>query len=465
MGKIMLVGLGPAEAADLTLRALRTLESADYILLRTNRHPAVDELPTLLNSMPPASSCDDLYETHTEFADVYAAIVERLFALAQEYKTVIYAVPGHPWVGEQSTRLILARAAEEGVDVEVVGGMSFVESAFAAAQVDLMDGAQVVDAMLIVQQYAPKVEVSLPLLVAQVYARWLASDLKLTLMALYPAEHPAMLLRHTGSAAQQVIIRPLHALDSGDDFDHLTSVYLPPLAPGQSLSDLVEIVAHLRAPDGCPWDREQTLATLRSDLLSEAAEVAEAIDADNPDEEEDANVTANIAEELGDLLLVALMMVQIAAEEGRFLLGDVTQGIVEKLIRRHPHVFGEVAVDGSAQVLANWDAIKRQEKAAKGITLHPLDGVPQALGALEKARQIQSKARKARLLDRAALAASNPALMALVEESADADGLGALLWQLSALAAEREINAEDALREYAVRWREAQREGGANDVG
>lgn len=453
MGRIVIVGLGPGEAADLTLRALRTLRSADHLLLRTSRHPVVDALPDLLTPMPPTSSCDDVYEAHTEFADVYAAIVERAIALAHAHDTLVYAVPGHPWVGEQTTRMILARCAEDEIPVEIVGGISFVEPAFAAARVDLMDGAQIVDAMLVAQHYAPKVEVALPLLIAQVYARWLASDLKLTLLTLYPADHPVSILRHAGSADAQVTIRPLHALDAVDDFDHLTSVYLPPLAPGQSLSDLVEIVAHLRAPDGCPWDREQTLASLRSDLLSEASEVAEAVDADESAAEEDAVLTANVAEELGDLLLVALMMVQIAAEEGRFLLGDVTQGIVEKLIRRHPHVFGEVNVEGSVQVLANWEAIKREEKATKGIAPHPLDGVPQALGALEKTRQLQSKARKANLLDRAALAQSNPALAALLGDEPDAATLGELLWTLSALAAEADLNAEDALRQYAVTWR------------
>lgn len=456
MGKIVLVGMGPGDAADMTLRALSAIESADLLLLRTERHPAVAQLPTLLKRMPPILTCDDLYEQHADFADVYAAIVERVFARATEVDTVVYAVPGHPWVGEHTTRAILRRAAESEITVEVVGGMSFVEPAFAAAEVDLMDGAQIVDAMLLVQQYSPKVEVGLPLLVAQVYARWLASDVKLTLLALYPPEHPVWILRAAGSKTQQVIQRPLHALDDADLFDHLTSVLLPSLAPGQSLSDLVEIVAHLRAPDGCPWDREQTLASLRSDLLSEAAEVAEAVDADTVASEESPALTANIAEELGDLLLVALMMVQIAAEEGRFLLADVTQGIVDKLIRRHPHVFGKVAIDGSAQVLVNWDAIKAQEKAAKGIAPHPLDGVPQALGALEKARQLQSRARKAKLLDRAALSKSIPALTEwLGGDAPDAQSLGNLLWTISAYAAEHDLNAEDILREQLVQWRAA----------
>lgn len=447
MAEITIVGLGPGDVGELTVRAVRAIADARLLILRTERHPAVSQLSEVVPALPTIESCDDLYESHTEFTDVYAAIAERVVSRAQEHVSVVYAMPGSPWVGEQTTRLVLDAAEAAGISVDVVDGLSFVEPAFAAVGVDPMDGAQVVDAMLLTRQYAPKVEVSLPLLVAQVYARWLASDLKLTLLTLYPPEHPVKVLRAAGSEAQQVIDIALHELDNGGHFDHLTSVYVPPQAAGRSLSDLVEIVAHLRAPDGCPWDREQTLASLRSDLMSETAEVLEAIDADEVGDD----AGANIAEELGDLLLVCLMLVQIGSEEGRFQLGDVTQGIVEKLIRRHPHVFGELAVSGSGEVLANWDAIKRQEKAAKGIAPSPLDGVPASLPALEKARQYQSKARKAKLLDRAALAQSNPQLMALIDE-ADA-GPGALLWQLTAIATEREINLEDALREYVVSWK------------
>ncbi|MEZ4557407.1 MAG: MazG family protein [Caldilineaceae bacterium] len=166
-------------------------------------------------------------------------------------------------------------------------------------------------------------------------------------------------------------------------------------------------MAHLRAPEGCPWDQEQTLASLRQDLLGEAVEVLEAIDVEETGEDN----SLHIAEELGDLLLLATMLIQIATEEGRFKMADVAQHIVHKLIRRHPHVFGDAEVESLDDIFTNWDAIKAEEKAAKGQpTDDPLAGVPPHLPALEKARKLQSKAQKAGLLDRAALAADNPTL-------------------------------------------------------
>ncbi|MCB0134478.1 MAG: hypothetical protein KDD75_05155, partial [Caldilineaceae bacterium] len=162
---------------------------------------------------------------------------------------------------------------------------------------------------------------------------------------------------------------------------------------------------------------------------------------------------AAICEELGDVLLSAVMMTQIATEEGRFQMGDAVRGIVTKLIRRHPHVFGDVSVSGVDHVLANWDVIKAQEKAEQGVTRGPLDGIPPGLPALQKARKLQSKAAKAGLLDRAALAQSEPAVAALFGGAADEARFGAVLWQLVALAHANDVDAEDALRSYAVRFR------------
>jgi tetrapyrrole methylase family protein / MazG family protein len=443
---ITIVGLGPGALGDLTLAAWSALMEAPRLLLRTRHHPCVDDLP----ASRAWQSCDDLYEQHAEFPEVYAAIADRVLRLAREAGGVVYAVPGHPWVGEATTRLILERAQEQGLHVNVIGGLSFVAPAFAAVGIDLMDGAQVVDAMLLARQHHPRVEVAQPLLVAQVYARWLASDLKLTLLNAYPAEHSVRIVRHAGTPQQSVEEVALHALDGAEDFDHLTSVYVPPQAPGRSFSDLQEIVAHLRAPEGCPWDREQTLESMRADLLSECAEVLEAIDA----EQDGRDNAAHIAEELGDLLMAATMMVQIAAEEGRFQMGDATQSIVTKLIRRHPHVFGDTQVDGVDAVLVNWDRIKAQEKAARGITeVHPLAGVPAALPALEKARETQSKAAKAGLLDRGALARENPWLAEAVGPVRDEATFGRTLWQMVALAKEHGVVAEDALRAHVVAYR------------
>ena len=145
--------------------------------------------------------------------------------------------------------------------------------------------------------------------------------------------------------------------------------------------NLVAVVARLRAPDGCPWDREQTLKTIEPFTLEETFEVFEAIDADD---------NIGIAEELGDLLLQVVLYAQIAADEGRFDLIPVVNGITEKLIRRHPHVFGEGQAHTADDVLRNWEQVKQQEKRRESA----LDGVPLALPGLARAVRLQSKAAK-----------------------------------------------------------------------
>jgi tetrapyrrole methylase family protein/MazG family protein len=443
---IRIVGLGPGALADLTLAAWRALSTAPRILARTRRHPCLDELGAHIT----IHSCDDLYEQQHEFAAVYAAITERVLTLAKEPGGVVYAVPGHPWVGEATTRLILEQAAAAGVSTQVIGGLSFVEPTYAAVGVDMMDGGQVVDAMLLAQQHHPQVEVGLPLVVGQLYSAQVASDVKLTLMNGYPDEHPVTVVQAAGTAQQRTRTLPLLELDHGGDFDHLTSLYVPPLRYG-SFTDLQEIIALLRAPDGCPWDREQTLETLRKDLLGEVAEVLEAIDMEAGGQDN----SAHIAEELGDLYLVATMMVQIATEEGRFKMAETIHGVVTKLIRRHPHVFGDSVVSSIEGLVQNWDAIKAAEKASKGQTQSsPLEGVPAHLPALEKARKLQSKAAKAGLLDRAALVQARPALATLLGDAPTAEALGEVLWQMVALAHHYDLDAEDALRSYAVAFRQ-----------
>ena len=151
-----------------------------------------------------------------------------------------------------------------------------------------------------------------------------------------------------------------------------------------SFDELVEIMAHLRSPDGCPWDRQQTHATLKPYLLEEAYEALEAIDQGDGDE---------LCKELGDVLLQVVFHAQIAAEEERFDIEEVGRAIVDKLVRRHPHVFGEVEVDGSDQVLRNWEQIKKQERQEQGEQSPSLlTGIPKQLPALMRAQRIQSRA-------------------------------------------------------------------------
>lgn len=444
---LLIVGLGPGAPGDLSLGAWQALVNAPAVVLRTERHPVAAALAQIRADL---RTCDDLYDAHDDFADVYAAIGARVLAAAQAQPGLVYAVPGHPLVGEITTRRLLEDAAAAGFSAAVIASGSFVDPAFAVVGVDPMDGSQVVDAMLLAAMHHPKVEVGLPLMVAQVYARAPASDLKLTLMNAYPDDHPVTVIHHAGQASARVRNVPLYALDQSDDFDHMTSVYVPPLDDARSFTDLQEIVAHLRAPEGCPWDQEQTLASLRQDLLGEAVEVLEAIDV----EEQGEDNSLHIAEELGDLLLLSTMLIQIATEEGRFKMADVAQHIVHKLIRRHPHVFGDEQVNTLDDIYTNWDAIKAEEKAAKGEAApDPLDGIPPHLPALEKARKLQSKAEKAGLLSRQALATAEPALAALLTDTPAAEDVGRLLWRLVALATMYDINAEDALRSYTVKFR------------
>lgn len=148
---------------------------------------------------------------------------------------------------------------------------------------------------------------------------------------------------------------------------------------------LVDIMARLRGPDGCPWDREQTHKSLKPYLIEEAYEVLEAIDSGDHRE---------LCEELGDVLLQIVFHAQLAREEGRFTVDDVAAAISEKLVRRHPHVFGDLTVDDAGQVLRNWEAIKSREKEEKGRADSVLAGIPGGLPALLKARRIQERAAK-----------------------------------------------------------------------
>lgn len=155
------------------------------------------------------------------------------------------------------------------------------------------------------------------------------------------------------------------------------------------LERLLEIMRRLRGPGGCPWDRKQSSDSIKMYAIEEAYEVVEAI--------ESGSISA-LEEELGDLLLQVVFHAQMQSEAGRFDFEDVARGISEKLVRRHPHVFGHMVVSGSDEVLTNWDAIKRQERAAKGETAEGasiLEGVPRALPALQRAHEVQKRAARA----------------------------------------------------------------------
>lgn len=155
---------------------------------------------------------------------------------------------------------------------------------------------------------------------------------------------------------------------------------------GESIERLLEVMRKLRSPEGCPWDKEQTNESLKSDLIEEAYEVIDAIESGN---------LSHLEEELGDLLLQVVFHSQICSEDGHFEFHNVAKGIADKLVRRHPHVFGEVQVSDSGEVLQNWDAIKKAEKKDGGKPASIVSGIPKHLPALQKAHQIQKRAARA----------------------------------------------------------------------
>jgi len=369
MGTIIIVGLGPGDPRHLTREAWQVLEGSGEVWLRTEHHPTVAGLPPHLT----LHAFDHLYEAAGDFAQVYESITGEVLRLGARTQGVVYAVPGHPLVGEATVQHILNLAEEAGLPVRIVEGMSFIEPVLTALRLDALAGLQVSDALELAACHHPPLNPDVPALIGQLYSRALAADVKLTLLNQYPPEHEATLVHAAGTPEQRLVHLPLCELDRQDDIAHLSTLYVPPLPGVTSFEGFQETVAHLRAPDGCPWDREQTHESLRGNLLEEAYEVAAAIDA--------GDVRA-LCEELGDLLLQVVLHTQIATEEEEFRMAAVIAGIDAKLKRRHPHVWGGQQVSGASEVLRRWENLKREEKG-EGHSV--LDGVPVALPALQQA--------------------------------------------------------------------------------
>lgn len=201
----------------------------------------------------------------------------------------------------------------------------------------------------------------------------------------YPAEHPLRLVQATGdaNADARYAVTPCAGGTLGDVSlaGQWSALYVPALPQPSSFEAFQEIIAHLRAPEGCPWDREQTHESLRPYLLEETYEVLDALDSG------DIN---DLREELGDLLLQSVLHSQIAVEAGEFRMADVLAGITAKIVRRHPHVWGDVSVENDQEVKVNWDKLKQAEK--NGTRQSRLDGVSKALPALSQAWSYQDRA-------------------------------------------------------------------------
>ena len=427
--RVTVVGLGPAGPDLCTTATLVAIDEHPHRLVRTVRHPAVSVLGEAVVAL------DHHYESAASFTAVYAGVVEEVVAAAEVHSQILYAVPGSPMVAEHTVELLLA---DDRVDVTLVPALSFLDLAWVRLGVDpLDDGVRIVDAHRFPVEAAGERG---PLLVAQVDTPAVLADVVAAVVD--PPDEMVTVLQGLGTADERIVQALWDDLPDVVDPDHLTSLFVPRLAApiAAEVQRFVDLVAVLRRE--CPWDSEQTHTTLRPHLLEEAHEVLEALD---EFDEVSGEGSGALEEELGDLLFQVVFHARIAADDGRFDLADVTRGIHDKLRHRHPHVFGPesgggpVGVDGSADVVANWDRIKQVEKGRESV----LDGIPPTLPALAVAQKV---VRRAAGID-VEPDSGDLSLYGLLDDDAlDDEALGDLLLAVAVSAWSAGLDAEDALR-------------------
>ncbi|HEX8804882.1 MAG TPA: MazG family protein, partial [Acidimicrobiales bacterium] len=383
--RVVVCGLGPGAPDLVTAATLDAVARVPHRFVRTRRHPSAGVAGE-------ARSFDDLYEAADTVDEVYAGIVDALAGAAAAQGEVLYAVPGSPAVAERSVELLLA---DDRVAVDVVPALSFADLTWVRLGVDpLAAGVRLVDGHRFATEAAGERG---PLLVAQCDTVDVLSAVKLAIGDALDAGPADVLDAGGGDAATVTVLQrlglpdesvatvPWHELDRAVAPDHLTSLWVPRLAApvAGEVAAFAEVVRRLRAD--CPWDREQTHHTLRRHLLEEAYEVLEAID--HVDVEAGAGFDA-LEEELGDLLFQVVFHATLAAEEGRFTLADVARGIGDKLVGRHPHVFGGEAAGTLDELSTSWERRKKAEKGRASV----MDGIPVTLPALLYAAKVQKKA-------------------------------------------------------------------------
>ncbi|MDR1702087.1 MAG: nucleoside triphosphate pyrophosphohydrolase [Sporomusaceae bacterium] len=377
---IIIAGLGPGTIGGLTLAAFEAIKNAAKTYLRTAVHPCADDLRARGVVF---ASFDHYYEELNSFEEVYEAIAGQIIKEAAAGQDLVFAVPGSPLVAEKTVELILEKAKNENLPVKIIPGLSFLDLLSARLQINSAVPLSVIDAF---ELDTLTIDPSSALVITQVYSQKSASEVKLNLMDHYDDSKSVIVAVNLGSEAEKIIEIPLYELDRLREINHLTCVYVPPAqsAARFSFDPVVDIVAKLRSPGGCAWDLEQTPESLAGYLVEEVYEVLEAID---------LNDSALLSEELGDILLHVVFQARLAEEKGLFNIADVVRGICAKMVRRHPHVFGSVKVKTAADVVVNWDKIKKEEK--KESRRSYLDGIPQGAPSLLRAFKLQTSAAKA----------------------------------------------------------------------
>ncbi|HEY3343613.1 MAG TPA: nucleoside triphosphate pyrophosphohydrolase [Anaerolineaceae bacterium] len=436
---ITFVGLGSGDPELLTRQAWNWLQGAAEIAVRAGAD--VEALATEQAKLLRLGEVGDASEEQ---------MLTDLLDLARQPGGITYAAPGAPFEGDRLASLARERAVQEGLAVYTIGGVSLFDAARGALGNAWAETAVHIDAHVLTGLHMPPFPPNLPALIVGIDGRDAASQVVMALTGVYPA---STLLTRVAPGAKQGEAVALEALDRQENYNSFAVWRVPALGAGTALEDFQEIVAALRAPNGCPWDREQTHLSLRTHLLEETYEALEALDAQD---------VPGMVEEFGDLLLQIVLHAQIAAEAGEFHMADVVQGINDKIIRRHPHVFGDVQVDGVTGVLQNWERLKAAERVdsprkakKKGL----LDGVPPVFPSLAQAQEIQDRAARVNFdwLDIDGVIAKVNEELEEVKSAADEAALtaeiGDLLFAVVNLARWEKVDAESALRETNARFR------------
>ena len=424
LGDLKIVGLGPGSLARLPLSTREALlDPAATVIVRTLQHPAAAELA----AARAVETCDDLYE-HATFEEVYEAIADRVLEAAQRGRT-IYAVPGSALVGELAAARIRKRS-----DAVMLAGESFIDAVLAVVGYDPLDrGLRILNGHrlpypVIIDGPTVVAHLDLPVVLAEVSSR---------LSRVVEEGTLATLVINAGGPDQVVVEAPIDQVDS-ELAGLRTSMFIDPIPGG--VVGAIRVMARLR--EECPWDRKQTHESLVKNLIEETYELVEAISSGSEGELED---------ELGDVLLQVLFHSNIARQDGAFDIEDVAEILRQKLVRRHPHVFGDVEVEDAEEVKANWEQIKETERGAARRSI--LDGVPLGLPALERAAKVQRRAadvgfdwpRAAPVLDK--LSEEVEELREAIEEvNRVPEELGDVLFTVVNLARHLNVDPEIALR-------------------
>lgn len=373
---ITVIGLGPGNLDRVPAPVRRQLlDPTTRVIVRTLEHPAAAELARERD----VDSCDDIYESATSFSEVYERIVTRIVDAGTD-ADVVYAVPGSPYVGEFAVRDLVASAP----DVEVIPAESFVDIVLAEVGYDPLDrGLQILNG----HELPDPLVLDKPTIIGQVDRPEVLADVCASIDRVALEDALVMIMCDLGSPSAHVVTAPPSAVDSALA-GMRTSVFID-TAPG-GLLGAVQTMRRLRRE--CPWDRDQTHQSLIKNLVEESYELIDAI-ARNDTDTPDWVGYAEIEDELGDVLLQVLFHAAIAREAGAFDIDDAAEALRQKLVRRHPHVFGDVVAETAGEVKANWDRIKAEEKPDSDET-SALDGVPSGMPALHRAAKIQNRAAK-----------------------------------------------------------------------